>query len=105
MDRVTTSNKREEFSENGVGKQLADGLYPYNPDIELLNEDFIAKVLWQCLKDGDVFEYIDTLKFHLKLKEKQNKSKLCKHKKNNDFNESNPTLKDIMDMFQNDKST
>lgn len=45
----------------------------YNPTKDLLNEQFIAQALWECLKDNDPDGVIELSEAHLSAK---NKSKI-----------------------------
>lgn len=47
----------------------------YDPTKDLLNEQLIAKAIWECLKDNDPNGVIEVLEAHLSAK---NKTKLSK---------------------------
>lgn len=38
----------------------------YNPMKDLLNEQLIAKAIWECLKDNDTVGVIEILEAHLR---------------------------------------
>ena len=50
-------------------------LREYDPMKDLLDEQLIAKAVWECLKDNDPDGVIEILEIHLRAK---NKSKLAK---------------------------
>lgn len=70
----------------------------YNPMKDLLDDELIAKAVWECLKDNDPDGVIEILEAHLRAK---NKSKLSR---DNDlprttiyhmFKSKNPTLQTL----------
>ena len=55
--------------------KTARGLKHYSPTERLLDEDFIAKAVWECLKDNDYEGVVEVIEAHLRA---VNKTKAAK---------------------------
>ena len=70
----------------------------YDPMEELLDEQLIAKAIWECLKDNDPNGVIEILEAHLRAK---NKSKIAREQAlprttlYHAFRSKNPTLQTL----------
>ena len=65
---------------------------------ELLDEDFIAKAMWECLKDNDPKGVIEVIQTHLEIVNKVKASKegdLARSTMYNAIKGKNPTLKTL----------
>ncbi|MDX8431157.1 MAG: hypothetical protein SNF33_05065 [Candidatus Algichlamydia australiensis] len=74
------------------------GIRKCNPTKELLNEKFVSRVIWECLKDGDaegVIEVIETYLETLNKSELSNKTNLSRSTVYNTIKSRNPTLKTL----------
>ncbi len=74
------------------------GLREYSPTQELLNEDFIAKAIWECLKDNDPEGVIEIIEAHLYAKNITAKAKendLPRTTLYHAFKGKNPTVKTL----------
>ncbi|MBA3603782.1 MAG: hypothetical protein H0W50_09125 [Parachlamydiaceae bacterium] len=73
MDKVKTSAKQKNYSK-GTPKMLKlkenAGLMEYSPTKELLNEDLIARAIWECLKNNDPEGVTEIIEAHLYAKNK-----------------------------------
>lgn len=75
MVRRKTSTKLKKFTKSGSMIRLKKKPHEYDPMKDLLNEQLIAKAVWECLKDNDPDGVIEILEAHLRAK---NKSKLAR---------------------------
>ena len=75
MDNQGTLKKQKEFIEIGSMIDLKKETNIFNPDKYLLDENFIAQAIWECLKENDPEGVIDILQEHFKAKNKSNISK------------------------------
>jgi len=74
------------------------GLRDYSPTEELLDEDLIAKAIWECLKDNDYEGVIEVIEAHMKAVNKVKAAKdadLAKSSMYNAFKRKNPTIKTL----------
>lgn len=73
-------------------------LIDYSPTAELLDEDFIAKAVWECLKDNDPEGVMEVIEAHLeavnKVKAAENID-LPRSTMYNAFKGKNPTVKTL----------
>ena len=73
-------------------------LIDYSPTQELLDEDFIAKAVWECLKNNDPEGVIEVIEAHLeavnKVKAAEN-TELPRSTMYNAFRGKNPTVKTL----------
>lgn len=103
MDKAKIFTKQSDCISDSLLPHLGKGINICNPEKELLNEDLIAKALWECLCDGDTAEFMDILETHLLLK---NKSKFCRESGlsrttlYNTFKDKNPTLTTLSKLVQ-----
>lgn len=70
----------------------------YSPTQELLNEDFIAKAVWECLKNNDPQGVIEVIEAHLEMVNKVKASEnieLPRSTMYNAFKGKNPTVKTL----------
>ncbi len=75
MARQKTSIRRKRFTKSGSMTKFKKQPRVYNPTKDLLNEELIAKAIWECLKDNDPDGVIEILEAHVSAK---NKSQLAK---------------------------
>ncbi len=76
-------------------------LIEFSPTEELLDEDFMAKALWDCLKTNDPEAYIEIIEAHLRAKNKSalaKKNDLSRTTLHHAFKGKNPTLKTLAKM-------
>ncbi|MCB1113851.1 MAG: helix-turn-helix domain-containing protein [Chlamydiia bacterium] len=67
----------------------------YNPAKDLLDEELIARAVWECLKDNDPDGVIEIIEAHLSAKNKSQLAKDCDISRNtlyHVFKNKNPTL-------------
>ena len=67
--------KQRKSIKNGSMIKLKKTPREYNPMKDLLDDQLIAKAVWECLKDNDPDGVIEILEAHLRAK---NKSKLAR---------------------------
>ena len=70
----------------------------YSPTQELLDEDFIAKAVWECLKDNDYEGVVEVIEAHLRAVNKTRAAKdndLARSTMYNAFKSKNPTVKTV----------
>lgn len=79
MVKATISHKRERSYGSTQKMKLKKNakIIEYSPTEELLNEDFIAKTIWECLKNNDPEGVIEIIETHLEM---VNKVKVSKEK-------------------------
>ena len=73
-------------------------LIDYSPTEELLDEDLIAKAVWECLKDNDYEGVIEVIQAHMKAVNKAKAAReadLSKSSMYNAFKGKNPTIKTL----------
>lgn len=95
MARRKTLTKQKKYIKSGSMTKLKKKPIKYDPMRDLLNEQLIAKAIWECLKENDPEGVIEILEAHMRAK---NKSKLARE--NNiarttlyhAFRSKNPTL-------------
>lgn len=74
------------------------GLKNYDPTRELLNEDRIAKAIWECLKNDDPEGVIEIIQIHLAAKNKTKVSRetgIPKTTLYHTLRSKNPTIKTL----------
>lgn len=106
MIKATTSHKRKKSLGNTLKmkpkkeiKLREDAeIFDYSPTQELLDETFIAKAIWECLKNNDPEGVMEVIEAHL---EAVNKVKASDHVElprstmYNAFKGKNPTVKTL----------
>ena len=75
MARAKTLTKRKKFTRTGSMTKFKKRPQPYNPMKDLLDEELIARAIWECLKENDPDGVIEILEAHIGAK---NKSQLAK---------------------------
>jgi probable addiction module antidote protein len=75
MGRPKTLIKRKKFTKLGSMTKFKKQPRVYNPTKDLLDEQLIAKAVWECLKENDPDGVIEILEAHFNAK---NKSQLAK---------------------------
>lgn len=103
MGKVKTSHKQKKSSESiqKVKLKSGTGLIEYSPTQELLDEQFIAIAIWDCLKNNDPEGVVEVIQAHLSV---INKQKLAKEKNlsrstlYNAFKGKNPTIRTLAKM-------
>jgi len=74
------------------------GLTAYSPTEELLDEDFIAKAVWECLKNNDYEGVVEVIQAHMRAVNKTKAAKdndLPRSSMYNAFKGKNPTVKTL----------
>ncbi len=75
-----------------------EGLRPYSPTKQLLDEDFIAKAVWECFKNNDPEGVIEVIQAHMRAVNKTKaaqENELPKSSMYNAFKGKNPTIKTL----------
>ena len=75
MDKHRTLTRRKKFIGTGSMTKFKKRPREYDPMKDLLDEQLIAKAVWECLRENDPDGVIEILEAHLRAK---NKSKLAK---------------------------
>ena len=71
---------------------------PYSPTQELLDEDFISKAFWECLKNNDPEGAVEILETHLEIVNKvraAEKHELSRSTMYHALKGKNPTIKTV----------
>ncbi len=74
------------------------GLIEYSPTQELLNEELIAKAIWECLKNNEPEGVVEIIAAHLRAKNKTELAKkhdLPRTTLHHAFKGKNPTIKTL----------
>lgn len=74
------------------------GFSDYSPTKELLDETFIAKAVWECLKNNDAEGILEIIEAHLEIINKVNaahKTALARSTMYNALKGKNPTIKTL----------
>ena len=103
MVKRGTSQKRRKSSEGTQKLQLRSDseLIEYSPTEELLDEQFIALALWECLKNNDPEGVVEIIQAHLETVNKQKRAKrvhLPRSTLYNTFKSKNPTIRTLAKM-------
>src|ERR1700749_913017 len=79
MGKVTTSVKHKKYSGSTLKMKLKRNVHviEYSPTQELLDEEFIARAVWECLKNNDAEGVIEIIETHLEM---INKAKISQEK-------------------------
>jgi DNA-binding phage protein len=104
MDKTKTSRKQKKSSESTPRIKLkkGSGLVHYSPTKELLDDNFIAKAVWECFKNNDPEGVIEIIQAHLEVVNKQRLAQeehLPRSTLYNAFRGKNPTLKTLAKMI------
>lgn len=78
--------------------KLKSGFSEYSPTQELLDETFIAKAVWECLKNNDTAGILEIIEAHLETVNKvnaANKTELARSTMYNALKGKNPTIKTL----------
>ncbi|WP_232044403.1 DNA-binding protein [Neochlamydia sp. S13] len=75
MAKLKTSNRQKKFTKSGFMTKFKRTPREYNPMKDLLDEELIAKAVWECLKENDPDGVIEILEAHISAK---NKSQLAR---------------------------
>ena len=70
MANKKTSTKRKKSLINTVTLKKNTGVVEYSPTLELLNEDLIARAVWECLKNNDPEGVAEVIQIYLDAKER-----------------------------------
>lgn len=73
----------------------------YSPTAELLNEEFIAKAVWECLKNNDPEGVVEVIEAHLETVNKvraSQRNELARSTLYNAIKGKNPTIKTLAKM-------
>lgn len=103
MGKAKISHKAKKSSGSTPKLKLrADtGLTEYSPTEELLDEDFIARAIWDCLKNNDAEGVVEIIQAHLAVVNKQKRAKeahLPRSTLYNSFKSKNPTIRTLAKM-------
>jgi len=104
MDKIKTSTKQKKSLESTHKFKLKKDsrLIPYSPLKQLLNEDFIALAIWECLKNNDPEGVVEIVESHLEAVNIQKRSKeenLPRSTLYNALHKKNPTIKTLAKMI------
>lgn len=75
MAKPKTLIRQRKFTKSGSMTKFKKQPRQYNPMKDLLDEELIAKAVWECLKENDPDGVIEILEAHISAK---NKSQLAK---------------------------
>ncbi len=64
MDKTKISGRQKESSKAMLRLKKNARVKEYSPTVQLANEDFIARAVWDCLKDNDPEGVIEILEAH-----------------------------------------
>ena len=106
MVKIMTSHRRRKSLGNTRKMKLKEEiklkkgihLIDYSPTQELLDEDFIAKAVWECLKHNDPEGVVEVIEAHLEVVNKARAAedmKLPRSTMYNAFKGKNPTVKTL----------
>lgn len=87
--------RQKKFIKNGSMTKFKKTPREYNPSNDLLDEDLIAKAIWECLRENDPDGVIEILEAHLSAKNKSQLAKehdLSRTTMYHAFRSKNPTL-------------
>lgn len=108
MDRVTTSPKPRRSLKKIKGKEVKyvtlredAKVNEHDPLKRLLDENFIAGAIWECLKSNDAEGVMEVINIHLEAKNKfaeSKKSNLQRSTLYNALKNKNPTIKTLAKM-------
>ena len=70
MDRQKTLIKQRKSTKSGSTIKFKKEPREYNPSQDLLNEELIARAVWECLRENDPDGVIEILEAHLSAKNK-----------------------------------
>lgn len=65
MGKVKISIKRRKSSNGTLRLKKNTDVEEYSPTVTLADEDFIARAIWDCLKDNDPDGVIEIIESHL----------------------------------------
>jgi DNA-binding phage protein len=100
MGRTRTLEPQKKSESGTCERKLKTtvGLTPHDPMKTLLDENFIAKGVWECLKDNDYEGVLEVIQIHLRAVNKTKAAKgnnLARSSMYNAFKGKNPTLKTL----------
>lgn len=105
MVKTRTFGKRRKSSRNILSKnkrilklRLNTGVRLSNPREELLDEDFIGRAVWECLKEGDSEGVIEVIQIYLEAVNKAEIAKeadLARSTMYHTIKSKNPTIKTL----------
>lgn len=95
--RASTIARQKKMNKQPKLKKNA-GLIPYSPTEELLDENFIAQAVWECLKNNDPEGVVEVIQAHLRVVNKSKaaqKMDLPRSSMYNAIRGKNPTVKTL----------
>ena len=100
MAKTKISQRRKKFLRGTYKMKLKThaGLRPYSPTEQLLDEDFIAKAVWECFKNNDPEGVVEVIQAHMRAVNKAKAAKendLPKSSMYNAFKGKNPTIRTL----------
>lgn len=96
--RISPRRKRSSKGTSKMKLKTQEGLKRYSPTEQLLDEDFIAKAIWECLKDNDYEGVVEVVQAHMRAVNKTKAAKdndLARSSMYNAFKGKNPTVKTL----------
>lgn len=103
MGKAKISQKQKKSSENTQTLKLKKNvdLTEYSPTKELLDENFIALAIWDCLKNNDAEGVMEIIQAHLSVVNKQKNAKEAHLPRSTLYNclkSKNPTIRTLAKM-------
>ena len=103
MGKVKTLRKRKKSLKNTPKRELKSdsGLIEYSPTQNLLDENFIALAIWDCLKNNDAEGVVEIIQAHLTVVNKQKRAKEADLPRSTLYNclkSKNPTIRTLAKM-------
>lgn len=101
MDKTKILHKPKKSLKGGIHKMNPKdkhGFKNYSPTKKLLDENFIAKAMWECLKNNDTEGVLEVIEAHLEIVNKVSaakKAELARSTMYNAIKGRNPTLKTL----------
>ena len=101
MTKQKTSHTQKKSLRNTQKKlelRLDANLLEYSPTEELLDEQFIALAIWECLKNNDPEGVIEIIHAHLEIVNKQKRAKKANLPRStlyNSLKSKNPTIRTL----------
>jgi DNA-binding phage protein len=103
MVRIKISQRRKKSLRDTSKMKLKtrEGLRRYSPTERLLDEDFIAKAVWECLKNNDHEGVVEVVQAHMRAVNQTKAAKennLSRSTLYNAYKGKNPTVKTLAKM-------
>lgn len=100
MGKVERSRRRKRSEESTSKMKIRKDakVIPYSPTEELMDEEFIAKAVWECLKNNDPEGVVEIIETHLEIVNKVRAAKekeLSRSTMYHALKSKNPTVKTL----------